>query len=240
MKKKKYSTGDNIKAGESSWSFEGKVALNFDKHIKKSVPLYSFSQEIGLQISDFFLANNSLFYDLGCSTGSFINELAKKHKTKKVKIYGIDIIKEMALYAKKNNSKNKNVSIVNKDIRKFKFQRSNFVTSYYTIQFLRPFERQNVIDKVYKSLHYGGAFLLFEKIRAPEARFQEMLSLLYSDFKSRQGFKAEEIFNKAKSLKGVLEPFSSKMNLRMLKNAGFSEYLIVFRCLNFEGVLAIK
>ena len=240
MKKLKFSTGNNIRAKESSWSFKGKVALNFDKHIKRSVPLYSFSQKIGLQISDFFLVNNSSYYDLGCSTGTFIKALANKHKSKKVKLYGIDIIKEMTQHAQKKNSSNKNVSIINQDIRKFKFLRSSFITSYYTIQFLNPHERQNIIDKVYKSLQFGGAFLFFEKIRAPEARFQDMLSLIYNDFKLSQGFKAEEIFNKAKSLKGVLEPFSSKMNLNMLKKAGFSQYLIIFKCLNFEGILAIK
>ena len=54
MKKIKKSTGDNISAESANWKFSGKVVKNFDSHVKKSVPLYEWSHEIGLKISDFF------------------------------------------------------------------------------------------------------------------------------------------------------------------------------------------
>ena len=50
--KKKIIVGDNIKPSDPSWSF-GNVK-NFDQHINKSVPLYKWSHEIGLNVSDFF------------------------------------------------------------------------------------------------------------------------------------------------------------------------------------------
>ena len=37
------------------------------------------------------------------------------------------------------------------------------IISCYTIQFIEPKFRQNVIDKIYKSLNWGGAFVIFEK-----------------------------------------------------------------------------
>ena len=54
-KKKLLSSGDNIKVKNSQWKFSGSTARNFDKHISKSVPLYDWSHEISLKISDFFL-----------------------------------------------------------------------------------------------------------------------------------------------------------------------------------------
>ena len=59
-------------------------------------------------------------------------------------------------------------------------------------------------------LNWGGAFVLFEKVRGPDARFQDILSQLYNEFKLRNGFSSEEIVEKTRSLKGVLEPFSTQ------------------------------
>ena len=42
------------------------------------------------------------------------------------------------------------------------------------------------------------------------------------------------------SLKGVLEPFSSKANIDFLKRAGFKDIIIIFKYICFEGILAIK
>ena len=50
----------------------------------------------------------------------------------------------------------------------------------------------------------------------------------------------KEIINKKKSLKGILEPFSSKANLDMLKRAGFIDMSTVGKYLSFEFFLAIK
>ena len=107
-KKRKLGVGNKLSAQESNWSFSGKTASNFDNHIKKSIPLYNLSHQMGLKVSDFFLPNGTKFYDLGCSTGSFINNLAKRHKNKQIKIYGIDEIKQMVEVAK--NCLNKFVS----------------------------------------------------------------------------------------------------------------------------------
>ena len=105
MKKKRFFAGENIKTENANWSFKGSVPKNFDKHIVKSVPLYEWSHELGLKVSDFFLPNNSLVYDIGCSTGSFIKNLADRHKNKSLKIYGIDEIKQMVEISKKKIKK---------------------------------------------------------------------------------------------------------------------------------------
>ncbi len=55
-----------------------------------------------------------------------------------------------------------------------------------------------------------------------------------------QGYDANEIIQKSKSLKGVLEPFSSKANFEMLKRAGFKDTMSIFKFVCFEGFLAIK
>ena len=89
-------------------------------------------------------------------------------------------------------------------------------------------------------MNWGGAFFLIEKVRGPDARFQDMLNQLYIDYKLKEGYSPDEILNKSKSLKGILEPFSTKGNLELLKRAGFKDITTIFKYAFFEGFLAIK
>ena len=76
------SSGDNILTKDSSWSFGKNVPKKFTKHISKSVPFYLEGHEIITYLSDFFLKEKSICYDLGCSTGTLINKISKKHEKK--------------------------------------------------------------------------------------------------------------------------------------------------------------
>ena len=111
---------------------------------------------------------------------------------------------------------------------------------YDTMQFVKPEYRQTMINKIYKSLNWGGAFIMFEKIRASDARFQDMYSIIYNDFKLKNGFTPSEIVHKTRSLKGILEPFSDYGNCSLLKRAGFVDYITVFQWMSFKGYLCIK
>ena len=63
---------------------------------------------------------------------------------------------------------------------------------------------------------------------------------LYHEYKLNVGYTPDEIIAKQKSLKGVLEPFSTNGNIDLLKRAGFIDIITVMKYLPFEGFLAIK
>jgi tRNA (cmo5U34)-methyltransferase len=134
----------------------------------------------------------------------------------------------------------KNLDFIYADVIEYLFEPSDFITSYYVVQFIRPSQRQLLIDKIYQSLNWGGAFLYFEKVRASDARFQDIMTGIYHEYKLEQGYTAEEIVQKSRSLKGVLEPFSTQGNMDMLKRAGFVDTMSVAKFGSFEGILAIK
>ena len=123
---------------------------------------------------------------------------------------------------------------------KIKLEKADLITSCYTVQFINPKHRQKLINKIYKSLNWGGAFILFEKIRASDARFQDIFAQIYLEFKLKNKFSTHEVINKQKSLKGVLEPFSEYGNLGLLKRAGFKDIIPIFQWFNFKGFLCIK
>src|SRR5437773_685701 len=82
--------GDNIAAGNANWSFGGRVASAFDEHISKSVPFYHQGHDLIIKLSDFFLGNDSLAYDIGCSTGTLLVLLAERNREQRVQLVGIE------------------------------------------------------------------------------------------------------------------------------------------------------
>ena len=143
----------------------------------------------------------------------------------------------MIKYAKYRKSK---IKFIKKDVTTINFKKSDFISSMYTIQFLHPKDRQDLINRIYKSLNWGGAFILFEKIRGKDARFQDLLNFLLFDYKKKNKISSKDILSKEKSLRGIMEPFTLKQNMSYLKNAGFKDYMTIYQNINFVGILAIK
>lgn len=237
--------GDGLSAGMGNWKFSGQVADSFDDHISKSVPLYNEGHELICDISDFFIKPDSVCYELGCSTGTLTLKLAGHNSSKpEARFIGIDIEADMVAKAKAK-SKGTHLAVLNvqflaEDALESVLETADMIVCYYTMQFVRPSVRQALFDKVYAHLKWGGALLLFEKVRGADARFHDILTTLYNDYKLRRGYSPDEIISKTRSLKGVLEPFSTQGNIDMLKRAGFVDITTVQKYLSFEGFLAIK
>ena len=89
-----------MKLKTGAWSFGGKIPNKFEKHIAKSVPLYLEGHQIIVRLSDYFLKDGSICYDIGCSTGNLLKKINKHSNKKKLKFYGIEKEKKMFNYAK--------------------------------------------------------------------------------------------------------------------------------------------
>ena len=197
-KKNKNITGDGIYANNADWSFGGDTPKSFSSHVKKSVPLYEHGHEAVLDLSDFFVKEDSICYELGVSTAVLLGKLCKRHK-KSVKWYGIDLQKNMIdqakLELKKNEINYKNLKLICDDIITYDFLQTDMIVSYYTIQFIHPKHRQQLFNKIFKALNWGGALLLFEKTRASDARFQDINTAIYNEFKIKNGYSLERSLN---------------------------------------------
>jgi tRNA (cmo5U34)-methyltransferase len=234
------SVGDSISASNASWNFSGDVPRTFEDHVSKSVPLYFEGHDLILKLSDFFLSEDSLCYDIGSSTGLLSRQIAERNAARKIRVVGLDVEADMVSFAREKNAHVKNLEFHHANIVEFDLEKCDMIVSYYTLQFTKPKVRQLIIDKIYESLNWGGAFLLFEKVRGADARFQDIMTQLYNDYKIDKGYSADNIVSKARSLKGVLEPFSTQGNIDLLKRAGFVDICTVQKYVCFEGFLAIK
>ena len=233
--------GDNIVAENAGWTFGGSVPRGFDSHVEKSVPYYHDGHDLVCKVSDYFLNDTSTFYEIGTSTGELLNKIASRHAGKKgLRLVGMDRVPEMIDVAREKCAADPRIRLEVEEVLQYDFEPADMIVSYYTIQFIRPAVRQDLINRIYNSLNWGGAFLLFEKVRAPDARFQDIMTGLYTDYKIDQGYSSEEIVSKSRSLKGVLEPFSSQANFELLERAGFKDAMTIMKYVSFEGILAIK
>ena len=236
----------SVNQKKGAWNFGGDVPKKFESHIGKSVPLYSEAHDLICKTSDFFLRDKSRLYDIGCSTGNLIGQICKNTNKKNLEIVGIDVEKKMIQFAKKNFSKSKmkknsnKVSFLNKDITKFTMKKCDMITSLYTIQFIHSSKRQEIFNKIYNSLNWGGAFFYFEKVRGSDARFQDIMTSLYNDFKEDQNLSSEHIVQKSKSIRGVLDPYTEDANEKYLKRAGFADIQCLLHFICFKGYLCIK
>lgn len=231
---------EQVLADRCHWSFDA-VADRFEGHIEKSVPNYTAGHELVCRYIDFVLRDDSLIYEVGCSSGAFSRRfLAWNDGRPAVRYIGIDSAPRMVDVARERSGDDSRPLYVCDDITKYSFEVCTAVVSYYTMQFVHPAYRQEVFNSIYRSLEWGGMFILFEKVRGPDARFQDYASQVYNDIKQVNGFSDQEIMNKAQSLKGVLEPFSSEGNLGLLRRAGFSDIASIYKWVCFEGWVAIK
>lgn len=230
-----------VKVQPANWNFDAPVPEIFVDHIRKSVPGYDEGHDLITSTSDFFCLPESTCYELGTSTGELIKKLALHHRAKReIRWIGIDREPAMIEKARKHCRGIDNINLECDDICLYEFEKADLVVAYYCIQFIPARYRQSIFDRIYEALNWGGALILFEKVRAPDARFQDLQVALYNDFKLKNGFTPEQIMEKSSSLKGVLEPFSSEGNLGLMKRAGFVDIMTIMKNICFEGFLAIK
>ena len=230
----------NINQHNAGWSFEN-ISEDFDSHIQKSIPLYDSGHGLVCHYSDFFLKGDSVVYDIGCSTGQMLARLAARHSQKpELRMIGVDTVADMVGKARRLADRDPRLSFVHGNALDIEFEPADMMIANYTIQFLPPRVRQDMINRIYQSLNWGGAFFMFEKVRAPDGRFQDYANQVYMEFKLENGFSEAEIVNKQRSIKGVMEPFSTQGDMDLLKRAGFADIMTIQKYVCFEGFLAIK
>ena len=225
---------------KKQFEFDEEVAAVFDDMLQRSVPFYKESQKI----TEFFalkaLENGGTAYDLGCSTATMLLSLSRKLKNDTTLI-GLDNSEAMLERArKKREAFQADIELKNADILEHDYKKAKLFISNYTLQFIRPLIREELVKKIYESLNKDGVFIFSEKIISHHAKLNKDLIECYYDFKKEQGYSEYEIMQKREALENVLVPYSEEENIKMAKNCGFSHCEVVFRWANFATFIAIK
>ncbi|MFC7619268.1 methyltransferase domain-containing protein [Microlunatus sp. GCM10028923] len=233
--------GDGILADTGSWTFAGEVSKVFVDHVRHSVPLYEQAHIMACDLSSCFVGPTGLGYELGSSTGQLLRQLATHTEgNAAARWIGIDREPSMTAAAVQHCAGLDNVACIQADITEYPFDTCDFVAAHLTMQFLPIDTRARVTRRVCDALRPGGAFFLCDKVLAPDARLEDLITTLHYRWKRRSGLSPEEILNKKESLLGVLQPITTDDNLAMLRQAGFTSIVSVVKNLCFEGFIAVK
>jgi tRNA (cmo5U34)-methyltransferase len=230
--------GDGISTLAGSWTFGGDVPEAFDNHVARSIPAYSECHRLIADLADQLAPLGGRCYDLGCSTGALTRLLAEHLADRRVEVIGVDREPGMIRRATERCSQLPMVRFETASLEELVFEPADLVVCYYTLQFVPLRHRRAVVERIRRAVDPAGALILFEKVLAPTARTQEIAVGAYMDWKRQQGFSDEEIAAKTRSIRGVLQSLSPDENDAMLRRAGFSEVMQVFRWVLFEGLVA--
>ena len=222
------------------WSFDN-MPEPYDEHLVRSIPLYRESQFFIKKISTFFVKDEDVNYEVGCANGTIIGSLANEYSHfKKTKFVGIDLSKNLINEAKKRYKKFKNLKFFEKDASKFKFKKNNLTIIHYVLQFMSQKDKEKIIKSVYEKLNPGGALIVFEKTLMEDSFSQEIFSGIYHDFKFENKYSPREVVNKSISLRSVMRPVKSKINIDLFKTHKFKSVYTFFKWGPFEGYLCVK
>lgn len=229
------------------WEFDKNVADCFDDMLARSIPDYNTLRDLTLRVAKPFVTNDFSMLDLGCSNGINLELFLEKYGELGGSFDGLDKSIEMVDKANERLAKYPDTELINicvgeGDIANFYYGPKiyNIITSILTIQFVPIEKRPELLSDIYKALKDNGAFILVEKILQPNAQFDKLYVDSYYDIKRDNGYTDEQIFAKKKALEGVLVPNTHNGNIELLENAGFKQVDTFWKCLNFEGYIAIK
>ena len=233
--------GDGINHDRGEWKFDAEVAKTFDDHISKSVMVYGETRRLCIELSDWFVHDDCWIYDLGCSTGSLIKALRERHQRKQIRYVGVDNSEPMLSQAREIVGDTADVKFINEDFEKLSIDhRTTLLYSLYSMQFVPPQRRQEVMQRLWSGMSAKSALIMVEKVIDDSPIIADMYGHIHWARKVEAGFKVDEIYAKAQSLRGVMSPFTESQNIQMLREVGFKQVSTFVKGGNFAGFLAIK
>ena len=131
------------------------------------------------------------------------------------------------------------IQFLHEDVRDSTMSNASLITSVFTLQFMSMKDRAPMIKKVYDGLNEGGAFIFAEKTICESAKFQEMITFNFYDYK-RKYFSTEDIMNKEQVLRNIMKPNTWKQIEEYMYDAGFKDVQPFWRNHMFVGAIAIK
>ncbi|WP_417661357.1 carboxy-S-adenosyl-L-methionine synthase CmoA [Pseudomonas sp.] len=228
------------------FAFNEDVVRVFPDMIKRSVPGYpTIVENIGVLASQ-FAKPHSVLYDLGSSLGAVTQALRRHVQIEDCRVIAIDnssaMVERCREYLHAQDSMFQEllpVEVIEADILGLQFEPTSLVALNFTLQFIKPDQRLELLRRIRNALLPGGALILSEKLCFEDGEQQQLLTDLHIAFKRANGYSELEIAQKRSAIENVMIPDSLETHRERLLNAGFSKVTPWFQCLNFASMIAL-
>ncbi len=226
----------------TDFQFSEDVAGVFDDMLNRSIPFYDQVQNAIVDLVAGYYQPGTRVYDLGCSTGLMMAKLLDGIP-ELAEVVGIDdseaMINKTAERFDATAHKDR-VSLHCEDLRTSAISNASAVIMNYTLQFVRPLYREQVVGRIYEALQPGGVLILSEKVLEDSTNVSRLFIDMYYQFKRRQGYSNLEISQKREMLENVLIPYKVGEQRELLTKCGFAEVETFFKWFNFASFIAVK
>ncbi len=225
--------------------FDDRVVKVFPDMISRSVPGYSLIVPMmGLLARQYAQAHTKL-YDLGCSLGAVSLAMRAAVRAEGASIVAVDNSLEMIRELQKKledpgNDTGLPVEPVHQDILETRIENASVVALNFTLQFVSPEKRLELLSGIAAGLKPGGVLLLSEKVCFEDSLEQELQTVWHHDFKRAQGYSELEIARKRDALENVMKPDLMSHHTERLLEAGFSRTYQWFQGFNFVSMIAFR
>jgi len=228
------------------FAFNEDVVRVFPDMIKRSVPGYpTIVENIGVLAAQFAQPHSTL-YDLGSSLGAVTQALRRHVRTEDCQVIAVDnsqaMVERCREYLNAQDSMFQEllpVTVIEGDILNLALKPASVIALNFTLQFIAPQRRLELLTRIRNALVPGGALILSEKLRFDVPDEQALLTELHVAFKRANGYSELEIAQKRSAIENVMKPDSLEENRDRLLAAGFSRVVPWFQCLNFASMIAL-
>jgi tRNA (cmo5U34)-methyltransferase len=132
------------------------------------------------------------------------------------------------------------VEVVEGNILSTEITNASVVVLNFTLQFIPPEDRLQLLERIAAGMRPGGVLILSEKVVFNDAHLNELLADIHHDFKRAHGYSDLEISQKRNALENVLIPETIAAHRERLLKAGLTSVDVWFQCFNFMSMLAVK
>ncbi|SHF31612.1 carboxy-S-adenosyl-L-methionine synthase CmoA [Vibrio gazogenes] len=225
------------------FTFDERVVEVFPDMIQRSVPGYNnIISTIGM-LAERFAKPNTNVYDLGCSLGAATLSMRRHIHHEGCHIIAVDnssaMVERCRMHIEAYRSDTA-VKVIEADIRDIEITNASIVVLNFTLQFLSPDDRSQLLENIYRGLRPGGILILSEKYSFADTTANDLLIDLHHEFKRANGYSELEISQKRSAIENVLQPDTIETHKNRFAQIGFSSFDVWFQCFNFGSMFAIK
>ena len=224
--------------------FNKQVADVFDDMVVRSIPGYETIVSTIGGFAEKYYRPNSNIYDLGCSLGGVTFEICKQLGERDFNLVAIDnseaMVERLVEKKTKIGGLENSVKILCEDINDTAIENASVVILNFTLQFLPPKCRSQLIKRIYNALIPGGILVLSEKIVLDDNSLNSLFIDMYHKFKESNGYSELEISQKRLALENILIPEPISVHRSRHVSAGFDSFEVWFQHLNFVSMISLK
>ena len=223
--------------------FDEAVTRVFPDMIDRSIPGYSALVPMIGRIARCEAQPGTRLYDLGASLGAVTLAMRHQVQAASVSIHAVDnsaaMVRRLRDIVAEDNASIP-VTVEAEDVREVVIEKASVVVLNFTLQFLPPEDRADLLRAIHQGMVPGGVLVLSEKVDSDDSVRADALRRWHESYKRMRGYSDLEIAQKRQALEKVMRIDTEADHVQRLQDAGFTNVFSWFRAMPFVSLVGFR